>query len=443
MNNNHYNLSRNTKNVQLGHRLLRGMTAYGRSVTKLVIMLSALLAAYALWMAAYSRIDFDSPLVAPVRLAMYVLLVLLLLAVPATLLWLWGGPLDAGIVQRNLIRAGLVNAAGEAPTLVNIGVDRTNPKIHIYKFVSIGIPLEDWMNKKEKLQSVLKATVGDIRQGKDDRHILVYAAPSLSSLPETIFWPGDSWPDTVLSLGESVLGPVLVNLKKTPHILVGGATGSGKTYLVLSLIYQALQKGIEVYVLDLKGGVDYPFTWKHGTCHYTDDRTVILSVLTELVHELEIRKIKFQETEQRTHKKCPDLTEYNTKNPGQELSRILVACDELAEITDTTGMDKATKEQIAAITGKLGTLARLGRAFGLHLLMATQRPDANVLPGQVKNNADVRICGKADNVLSTIIMDNGDAASLPKEIPGRFLCNLNNGTIFQGYVHPDLEEGTI
>lgn len=121
----------------------------------------------------------------------------------------------------------------------------------------------------------------------------------------------------------------------------------------------------------------------------------------------------------------------------------MVVCDELAEVSDTTGADKPTKEQITAIIGNLGTLARLGRAFGIHLLMSTQRPDASVLSGQVKNNADVRVCGRADLVLSQIIMDNGDAADLPKDIPGRFLCNFNGGTVFQGYVHPDLEEGLM
>ena len=111
----------------------------------------------------------------------------------------------------------------------------------------------------------------------------------------------------------------------------------------------------------------------------------------------------------------------------------MVACDEIAELTDATGLDKPNKELVTAIIGHLGTLGRLGRAFGIHLVLATQRPDANVLPGQIKNNIDVRICGRSDLVLSQIILDNGDAAALPKDIPGRFLCNLDGGTVFQGY----------
>lgn len=394
-----YELARDTANVQLGHRLSRGMTAFGRSATKLVIMLASWYTALALWLVAYSRIDFDNPFIAPAKLSMYILLVLLLAAVPIVLFWCWGGPVQAGNVQRNLIRAGLVNSAGEGPTLIDISPNTTNSKIKILKFVSVGIPFGDWQDKKEAIQAALNITVADIRQGSDNRHILIYAAPPTTSLPRTIYWSGDRFRETVLALGESVLGVVTVDLAQTPHILVGGSTGSGKTYLVLSLIYQALLKGFEVFVMDLKGGVDFPLSWKHGLCHYADTREAILSMLRNLVCELEDRIDEFQCTERWSGRKCADLDIYNKLNPGKELSRILVACDELAEVTDTTGADKAAKEQIAAINKNLGTLARLGRAFGIHLLMSTQRPDANVLPGQVKNNADVRICGRADLVL--------------------------------------------
>lgn len=438
-----YELSRNTANVQFAHRLMRGMNAFGRSAAKLVTMLASWYTAYALWLVAYYQIDVTNPFVAVVKLSMYVLLVLLLAAVPIVLFWCWGGPFDAGTVQRNLIRAGVVNASGEGPTLIDISLDPQNSNIKILKFVSVGIPLGDWQDKKEKIQAALNITIADIRQGTDNRHILIYAAPPVTSLPRTIHWPGDSFGATVLALGESVLGVVTVDLSQTPHILVGGSTGSGKTYLVLSLIYQALLKKMEVFIIDMKGGVDFPPTWKHGLCDYADTRESILFMLQNLVSELEKRMDAFQGAEKWSGQQCSNLDKYNTLNPGKAFSRILVVCDELAEVTDTTGMDKSTKEQITSIIGCLGTLARLGRAFGIHLLMATQRPDAGVLVGQVKNNADVRICGRCDLVLSQIVMDNGDAATLPKDIPGRFLVNINDGTVFQGYVHPNLEEGLM
>ena len=114
------------------------------------------------------------------------------------------------------------------------------------------------------------------------------------------------------------------------------------------------------------------------------------------------------------------------------MAAVIFAVDEVAEILDKTGLDKAEKEQVARIERSLSTIARLGRAFGIHLLLATQRPDANILSGQIKNNIAYRVCGRADNVLSMIILDNTDAANqIPSDARGRFING--DGTVFQGY----------
>ena len=99
---------------------------------------------------------------------------------------------------------------------------------------------------------------------------------------------------------------------------------------------------------------------------------------------------------------------------------------------DTTGATKEEKAELAEIERKITTIARMGRAFGIHLLLATQRPDANILPGQIKSNLDFRICGRSDSILSKIVLDNTDAATtIPSYSQGRFLTN--DGTIFQAY----------
>ena len=93
---------------------------------------------------------------------------------------------------------------------------------------------------------------------------------------------------------------------------------------------------------------------------------------------------------------------------------------------------------MARIESRLSLIARQGRAFGIHLILATQRPDANILSGQIRNNINCRICGRADNVLSQIILDNTDAADLiPKHARGRFL--LHDGTVFQSFLLDDMD----
>ena len=88
---------------------------------------------------------------------------------------------------------------------------------------------------------------------------------------------------------------------------------------------------------------------------------------------------------------------------------------------------------VSQIENRLATLARLGRAFGIHLILATQRPDTNVIPGQIRSNMDFRVCGRADNILSGIILGNAAAdEQIPKDACGRFITG--DGTVFQGYL---------
>ena len=104
-----------------------------------------------------------------------------------------------------------------------------------------------------------------------------------------------------------------------------------------------------------------------------------------------------------------------------------------------TGLTKEEKEQVARMENRLSTIARQGRAFGIHLFLSTQRPDANILSGQIKNNIGYRICGRADNVLSMIILDNTDASDkIPHDAQGRFLTG--DGTVFQAYWFDDTKE---
>lgn len=81
-------------------------------------------------------------------------------------------------------------------------------------------------------------------------------------------------------------------------------------------------------------------------------------------------------------------------------------------------------------------MTRLERPFGIHLILATQRPDINVVPGQIKSNLDFRGCGRADSILSQIILDNTSAADqIPKDARGRFITR--DGTVFQRFLFDD------
>lgn len=117
---------------------------------------------------------------------------------------------------------------------------------------------------------------------------------------------------------------------------------------------------------------------------------------------------------------------------------MVFACDEVAALLSRTGRSKEQLKAIDEIVDKLSLIAQQGRSFGLHLILATQRPDANLIPGQIRSNIDCKVCGRADSVLSGIIIDSTAAADLiPKSAQGRFIlndgCGGDSGTIFQAY----------
>ena len=339
-------------------------------------------------------------------------------------------PIGKRTVQEQLRSVGLVNHSDEAPELKRRTKDRANPRISIWEFTSQGIPLKIWRDKQAAIETALDITIVNIKNGSGKSRVLLYAVPAISDLPEMIQWSDKylSRQSFVLNLGESFTGPVMVDLAKVPHILLGGSTGSGKSVLLKLLLMQAIRKDANVCIADFKGGVDFPPTW-HKACRMCFEEQSTMELLTELTEELERRKGLFASTG------LPNIDSYNA---GQEeqLKRHIFACDEIAEMLDKTGLTKEQKETVTRIESRLSMIARQGRAFGIHLILATQRPDANILSGQIRNNINCRICGRADNILSQIILDNTAAAEqIPKDASGRFL--LHDGTVFQAYWFDD------
>lgn len=355
----------------------------------------------------------------------------LIMLITILVLILIGKPKGAKSMNNNLHRIGLVNQSNEAPILLGRTKSKDNSRMEILTFISYGMPVHIWIDNQEKIESALNLRIDTIEEGKNCRQIVVRCVSGKYSLPEKLVWDKGkiSSKESVLVLGESITSNVTVDLSKTPHILIGGSTGSGKSVLLKLLLMQFVVKGSKVYIADFKGGVDFPPIW-HEKCEIITDQGKLLNILDETVSELENRKNLLCQTE------CNNIDDYNERSIKEPLQRIIIGCDEIAEVLDKTGLDKARKELVGKIEMRLSIIARQGRAFGIHLIIATQRPDANILCGQIRNNIDMRICGRADDVLSKIILDNTDASDkIPRTSQGRFLTNT--GVVFQAYLFDD------
>ena len=378
--------------------------------------------------AAWRTLAGNIPLLSPLlKAAMEHALTAYLLAGAAALPVLLLYPFGRRAAKDQLQCIGLVNHAGVAPDLLRKRRDKDNPRVTVWEFRNNSIPLQEWEKQQAAIETALGITIVKLTYAKGKSRVLVYAVPAGDDLPEKLEWKDSCLsPDSfVLTLGKSYTGPVTVNLTHIPHILLGGSTGSGKSVLLKLLLMQALCKGAEVYIADFKGGVDFPKVW-HQKCRMCFAEEDLCNILDRLVEELERRKSAFKALG------CPNIDAYN-EIAERPLQRLIYACDEVAEVLDKTGADSERKKLLSQNESRLSTIARQGRAFGIHLILATQRPDATIIPGQIRNNMDFRVCGRADSVLSQIILDSTDAAEqIPKDAQGRFITG--DGTVFQGYL---------
>lgn len=344
------------------------------------------------------------------------------------ILLLYGHVFEAWKIHKGLLRLGMYNHLYEAPTFLYKEV--FDKIFFTYYFESIGISIEEWSKRKYALENVFNASISKIELGKDMSHIIIHGMSGKRDFTPIYIWNKEckTKDAVVLNAGHSMHGCVEIPLNIYPHILIGGSTGSGKTLLLKVLLYQAIQSDYHVLIADFKGGVDFSKEWKNR-CIFIEDIPSLIGQLNKILIELEVRKKLLVEAE------CENIDELNQLEDFN-LKRIIFACDELAELFDTAGMDKEQKEQKKKIEGMIATIARLGRAFGIHLILSTQRPDADIVPGQIKNNIPYRICGRADSILSRIILDNTDAAEIiPDDIPGVFINH--KGDLFKGYLLSD------
>ena len=312
-----------------------------------------------------------------------------------------GFPKEAKEYERQLIKIGFIDKSGSAPVLISRRKEKNG---YIMEFFSEGIPLVEYRRHAEEIETALNIKIVSVEFGRDMRHVVLKAIPGSNGKKGMIRWDDKylSDKDFELVLGESYFGTESIDISVTPQILIGGCTGSGKTKLLKLILMESIKKGAEVFVADFKGGIDYPKAW-HERCSIITEAAQFEKQLEEILTLMEKRRNILYESQK------PNIADYNEKT-RVKLPRIIVACDELAEVLDKTGLEKDEKTLVSHIESKLSTIARQGRAYGIHLVLATQRPDADVLKGQIKNNLPFRVCGRADKVLSQIILDSSEAA---------------------------------
>ena len=295
------------------------------------------------------------------------------------------------------------------------------------------IPVTEWKKNTERLETAFDCSIRRVEQSeKSKKTVKLITVSTDFQIPKMIRW-SDTYidhADGALVVGQSDLDTIKFNLNQTPHVLCAGETGSGKSVILRCMLWQMICKGNRVYMIDFKGGVEFGKAYEqYGEVITERERALI--VLEVLVKENGERLKLFRELE------VKNLKEYNERTKSN-LCRIGVFIDEIAEMLDKKGVAKSERDIYEKIEAALSTLARLSRATGINLILGTQRPDASILTGQIKNNVPVRISGRfADKPASEIVLGNTAACDLP-EIKGRFIYKMGNELIeFQSFFFDD------
>ncbi|PGT17919.1 DNA translocase FtsK [Bacillus cereus] len=245
-----------------------------------------------------------------------------------------------------------------------------------------------------------------------------------------------------VALGLDISGdPIVTDIRKMPHGLIAGATGSGKSVcinaILTSILYKAKPHEVKLMLIDPKMVELAPYnSVPHLVAPVITDVKAATAALKWAVEEMERRYELF------VHAGARDLTRYNTivserEIPGETLPYIVIVIDELADLMMVAPGD--VEEAICRIAQK-------ARACGIHLLVATQRPSVDVITGLIKSNIPTRIAFTVSSqVDSRTIIDIGGAEKLLGRGDMLFLGNGTSKPVrVQGvYVSDDEIEKTV
>ena len=256
----------------------------------------------------------------------------------------------------------------------------------------------------------------------------VWGVPRSLAFGQTVEnWPVKLKKELVIPLGVGENQRLFYrSLAEFPHALVGGATGAGKTTFlhtwICSLIQHNTPAQVRLALVDLKGGIE--FTRYKEIPHMMDAEMLgdefkeggfikkggdVVPMLDYMRHEVDRRLAMFERAGG-----IQNLTVWNYYHP--KLPRLILFVDELAVIMLDSGLKKKAEPLLADISAR-------GRAPGVHVVLATQRPEVKVVSGLIKANLDARFAFRVtDNTSSIIILDTVEAAKFDDSTPvGRYI----------------------
>lgn len=290
----------------------------------------------------------------------------------------------------------------------------TGPVVTTFEFKPApNVKVSKILNLQDDLAMALKAQTIRIQAPIPGKDVVGIEVPNEDSqiiylrdmLDSELFQNAKS-PLTMI-LGKDIVGkPFVTDLKKLPHLLIAGTTGSGKSVginsMILSLLYKNSPDSLKLVMIDPKM---LEFSMYNDIPHLLTPVITkagdAINALSNMVSEMERRYTLMSQTKT---KNIENFNEKAAKHGHEKMPYIVVVIDELADLMMTSGKD---------VEYSIARLAQMARAAGIHLIVATQRPSVDVVTGLIKANLPSRLSYKVgQKVDSKIILDSMGAESL-------------------------------
>jgi energy-coupling factor transporter ATP-binding protein EcfA2 len=317
-------------------------------------------------------------------------------------------------LERVFLQAALKTKLEEYPLFVfDRPVGSTSRKLRLK---ALGLPAAKFREGKDFLESGLNVSLSKIENPKGNFEYvdLIY---SLERMPEG--WKLEdlwSYKDFSFPVGKSLDGEIKSSLKKIPHYLVAGETGSGKSTFIRSMISVLALNNQHLHVLfiDMKGGMENQVFQGFDRVELLSEIPQVDLRLSEITSELDSRMSACATG------RFKNIDEYNQRQRANKdkWDRILIVVDEAAEIVPSVA--NPDKSRLAKIQSRINRFTRLGRAVGIHVVIGVQKPDHKNLDPTIKANLPGIVCFPVSHFSqSVVVLGNAHAADLNAEFPGR------------------------
>lgn len=336
------------------------------------------------------------------------------------------------VMRRSLSRAfteaTMVTVTGRKPEFISI--NRINSQVFEMKFSTNGVPISKFKQEKEKLESNFFYIIDNIEEDPENSQVAVvrFATKPLTrnlcfdDVPKNL-------PTNTIPLGLGRVQFLTTTLTANPHILIGGTSNMGKSsYLRFLITYMLTHfQETEIWHVDLKEGSEAaPFEGANNY-HSTHFAKTALTWIEELLAKVKDRMEFF------TANKLLSVEDFQKKfnsserstilwsekiKSDEDLKRIVLIVDEAMSLFLTHSTEYSGQDAVRArsLMQELGAKAR---AAGIHLILATQRPDRHTIDMNIKTHMAGRVAfAMSDAASSMTILDTGDAAKLIRS-PGR------------------------